>query len=89
MQTFIDDDAGYLRWVHNNPNGFVANVGKLPGGEIHPYMLHRSTCSFISSDKIKNYTTTSYIKACSLDKQELITWARGYRGMAACKVCKP
>ena len=89
MVTFNNDEKGYLTWIEANPKGFVINVGKLPGGIPDPYMLHRATRSFISSNKIKNYTTTSYMKICSLDKQELLSWARDYRAMRECSYCKP
>ena len=89
METFNDDEAGYLRWIRNNPTGFVVNAGRLPGDIPDPYMLHRATCSFISSSKIKNYTTTSYMKICSLDKQELLRWAGEYRAIRECSYCKP
>ena len=42
METFRDDDAGYLEWLASNPQGFVLNTHRNP----HPnYLrLHTATC---------------------------------------------
>jgi hypothetical protein len=89
MQTFENDDEGYLKWVDANPTGFVINAERRQYGEA-PYMLHRANCTFITTRERTNYTTTTYKKICSLDKQELIAWWRKYSSRyQECKFCKP
>jgi len=88
MQTFDNDDAGYLQWVNANPNGFVVNVPKQTGAA--PDMLHRSSCQHITTPQRTNYTTTHYKKICSVDKDDLITWgAKDSSNFQECKHCKP
>ncbi len=90
MIDFDNDEAGYLKWVRTHPNGFVINAEKHADYEA-PYMMHRANCWTISTNPVGNFTTTTYKKICSLDKQELIDWWREnstieYR---ACGKCDP
>jgi hypothetical protein len=88
MLTFDNDEAGYLRWVTENPTGFVINTPKQPGA--FPDMLHRASCWFITTDKWTNYTTTDCMKICSLDRQVLIAWGNSHSSdFRKCKHCKP
>lgn len=91
MLTFDNNEAGYLRWVHTNPSGFVINAEKRPGRMPNPYMLHRASCIFITTPNITNYTTTGYVKICSLDRQELVDWGTRHsrRDFLMCKYCAP
>ena len=41
MQHFVDDDAGYQRWLTNQPDGFVINTYRTPSTVY--LVLHRST----------------------------------------------
>jgi hypothetical protein len=86
MQTFDNDEQGYLHWLSGNPGGFVVNTPK--AGNDADY-LHRATCSHISTSHT-NYTTTTYKKLCSADKQELIDRERKQsRDLRNCSHCKP
>lgn len=89
MKKFRDDDLGYLDWLHKNPVGFVVNCYKNPSSEY--LMLHRATCWTISTPARTNWTTTGYIKVCSLNRNELEKWARRQVGgnLKACSFCTP
>ena len=78
MLQFVDDEGGYLQWLDDHPEGFVANSDRVPTAEY--LVLHRSSCYSISRHPFGNYTTTSYIKTCSDDVTELRQWAQGLRG---------
>lgn len=75
---FVNDDAGYMEWLKNNPAGFAINasITKSPG-----YMvLHRGCCPHISGDDRSYYkdafTSKQYIKICSDDIDDLIEWVK-------------
>jgi hypothetical protein len=87
MQLF-KDDAGYLQWVDTHPGGFVLNRERAPhAGEL---MLHRTTCNDIRTPKRTNWTTTTYVKICSLDRAELETLAaQDGRELRGCLRCNP
>lgn len=87
MRTFENDETGYLQWVNENPDGFVINSPKQPGS--FPEMLHRASCAHITTDRHTNYTTTSFKKICSLDRQELVEWAKTSDNFQECQSCKP
>ncbi len=88
MKIFQNDEKGYLKWVENNQEGYIANIDY--NGNISAYpMVHRSTHKSLSSSKIKNYTTGKYFKVCSNDIEELEDWAnRNYgKSLNPCSVC--
>ena len=70
MAKFTDDDQGYLRWIMENPDGFVVNVEH---GERPDYaVLHRSSCSLISRRREDGaYTARGYKKVASADISKL------------------
>ena len=40
---FVNDDDGYLRWLAQNPDGFVVNSNRVP---VSSYLiLHRASCT--------------------------------------------
>lgn len=88
MLTFDNDENGYLQWVADNPNGFVINAPKRSGD--FPDMLHRASCKSITTDLQTNYTTTTFKKICSIDRQELTDWGdRNSEDFRHCKQCNP
>ena len=90
MIIFDNDEEGYLRWICDNPKGFVINASKGGGNDLSYAKLHKADCYFISTDKITNYTTTTYYKVCSRDKQELVNWGHTHSSkFDECKICKP
>jgi len=75
---FADDDAGYLRWLANHPDGFVVNTNHSPSPA---YMqLHRASCATISEYRseanIGGFTERSYAKACADTTDDLRSWVR-------------
>jgi len=89
VQQFVDDEAGYLGWLQANPNGFVVNSERVPRPAY--LVLHRVLCPHINSPNKSNWTTTGYIKTCSLDIDALSRWAREAVGgdLKPCGACKP
>ncbi len=90
MRTFIDDDAGYLRWAATNPRGFVVNIERSlnPNGVI----LHRSACWTITGTPSKGqHWTKDYIKVCSSEREVLERWMSREIGgdFRPCGICKP
>lgn len=93
MEKFTDDDGRYLRWITDNPDGFVVNIerGERPGYAI----LHRSSCSLISRNREAGaYTLRGYKKVVSNDLNELRGYAKSI-GRAdgsfskQCRHCQP
>ncbi len=71
-------DVEYLQWCDDNRNnGFVLNALKQLSGL--QGKLHKAYCGTITSAKRTNWTTTTYDKICSLDRQELINWAHQHK----------
>ena len=62
VKLFIDDDAGYLRWLVNHPSGYVLNSNRRPTPSY--LKLHRSTCSHLNRPTVRNWTN-NYRKMCS------------------------
>jgi len=89
LDTFVNNDKAYLRWLTQNPNGFVVNSYLHPSPDY--LILHRANCWTISTSTRTNWTTTGYIKICSLDKRELENWAEKEVGsqLHHCRICKP
>ena len=89
METFIDDDNAYLRWVNQHPAGYGVNCER----SLNPnyLVLHRATCYSIANERTSNYTTTGYIKVCSTRRTDLETWARREVGgqLKPCGQCRP
>ena len=61
---FVNDD-GYLRWLAQNPDGFVVNSNQVPMSSY--LILHRASCQLINISSYVNWPTTGYIKTCSTD----------------------
>ena len=74
MITFRNDEAGYFEWVKRNRSGFIINVDRNPRPSY--VKLHSATCGTVTDRSRGPYTTHDYIKVCSLDRGELIDWAR-------------
>jgi hypothetical protein len=72
------DDAAYLAWLADNPNGYVINAE--PGGRGY-VLLHRATCSHMRSRP--PFIGPTYIKYCSDSPSDLDVWALQRRGAAA------
>jgi hypothetical protein len=88
MQTFINNDDGYLAWVHSNPTGFVANVDQPQYVKQYP-MVHRASHKAVTTSKRGNYTTARYYKVCSTDLAVLEAWSKATfnKKLTYCKSC--
>ena len=88
---FVDDDAGYRRWLGGHPSGFVVNSFRTPTPAY--MMLHRSTCVTISGVPARGsrWTTGDYIKVCAERRADLERWARERAGgtLTPCGLCQP
>jgi hypothetical protein len=88
--TFIDDDAGFIRWRDTHPDGFIVNHEREPKSSY--LKLHRATCSTLQGvlpGRGDNWTT-AYAKTCSDDLNELRRWAHTLGGeVDACRTCGP
>lgn len=65
LERFVDDDAGYFRWLSDHPGGFVLNTGRKPTASY--LMLHRADCHTISGRPARGSTFTGeYSKVCGI-----------------------
>jgi len=89
LDIFINNDKAYLRWLTENQNGLVVNSYLHPSPDY--LILHRANCWTISTPTRTNWTTTGFIKTCSLDRRELEAWAAKEVGgqLHECQICKP
>ena len=89
MIIYIDEDRSYLSWVFHHRDGFVIDWLRQPTRR--KPVLHRATCPQIrkSPTKKTHWTTGRHIKACSLDRNQLETWAQQEAGHAVvpCQHC--
>jgi hypothetical protein len=87
MRRFIDDDAGYLRWLAANPDGYVINAARTRTSG--PLVLHHASCRTINGVPSRGTRWTGpYIKLCG-DRDELKSAVRGEFDVAAiaCGLC--
>lgn len=87
MRTFRNDDQGFLEWIDENPDGFVANVDNPQS--VHQYpMVHLTSDSQLRNRS--NYTTGRYFKVCSTDLSELDDWSKVTYGkeLTWCRRCQ-
>ena len=89
VRQFVDDDEAYLRWLDENPTGYVVNSERKPTSNY--LILHQAGCRHINSPCKSNWTTKGYIKTCSLDVVALEDWAQSTTGgtLKPCGACKP
>lgn len=95
ISIFNSDDTPFLKWMANNPDGFVVNAGKNTRSPL--CFIHRSGCSHITSytrrQKPGAFTQRTYIKICSNNLLELFQWVYRERNHVIdymqCKDCKP
>jgi hypothetical protein len=80
MILFLDEDRTYLSWVTHHRNGFVLDGNRKPTK--HRLTLHRAACPEIkhSATKTTHWTTGHHMKACSLNAEELKSWAKEQTG---------
>jgi hypothetical protein len=88
---FRGNDAGYLRWLVEHPEGFVLNA-EVPPTSSDP-VLHRATCGTINGRPARGSTWTAgtYSKVVADKTDELVEWARVHaeRPVRRCEICRP
>lgn len=86
MEHFVDDDAGYLQWLANQPDGFVIDTYREPSNRY--LMLHRATCKTISGRPARGSTFMGeYSKVCGT-REDLARFAHSLGGDAKpCRLC--
>jgi len=86
LEHFVDDDAGYRRWLSSHPAGFVLNTGRKPTAAY--LVLHRATCPTISGEPARGSTFTGeYSKMCG-GKEDLEAFAGELGGSPSpCRTC--
>jgi hypothetical protein len=88
---FRDDDARYLAWLAEHPDGLVLNIARTH----HPAeaKLHRATCWSIGAKLSNRKTATSgqYVKVCAAEPDEIEQWASDHQVMVLppCRTCHP
>ena len=74
MAVFQDDDAGYLRWLAEHPDGVVLNI--LRSLNASTSRLHRVGCRTIEGEPPRGGPWTGpYIKICADSKADVLAWA--------------
>jgi hypothetical protein len=88
VQPFVKDDASYLGWLAQHPDGFVLNTTHPPSASY--LMLHRANCRTINGQPANGKTFTGdYEKVCG-SRDELEALARTVGGEAqGCGLCRP
>lgn len=81
MRHFARDDTGYMRWLTQNPDGFVINTYASPSAAY--LKLHRASCPHITrlQRNATTFTRGEYSKLCG-DRIELKQLARHLGGTA-------
>lgn len=91
MIIFLNEDRAYLGWITHHRQGFVLDGLRKP--KLSHLLLHRATCREIkaANSSRRHWTTGAKLKACSLNRDELETWAADETGTAPaqCVSCHP
>jgi 5-methylcytosine-specific restriction endonuclease McrA len=86
VSEFENDDKGYLKWISDNPDGYVVNTGY----NFPEYMvLHQASCTLISrlQQNMRSFTYHNTRKICSLSTSDLTTWIKKQGGNGFSKLC--
>lgn len=86
VETYIDDDRGYLAWLDAHPNGYVLNTHRNPQPSY--LRLHRADCVSISGQPANGARwTATYVKRCG-SRAELSAFAATVGGEVwECPTC--
>ena len=97
--TFDGNDDHYQTWLKRNSSGFVINTSRSPDRQQSYMVLHRATCSMVSTYTKKGrplgcFTERSYIKICAPTVEALYTWVKCHGRQDGsftnvCGFCKP
>ena len=87
VETFVDDDGGFVAWMASHPDGYVLNTSRKPTSAY--IRLHRVGCPTISGLPANGVNwTVNYAKRCGT-RPELEEWASSQLGgeVWACPQC--
>jgi hypothetical protein len=91
MMIFLNEERAYQHWVTHHRLGYVLDGRRKP--RISRLTVHRADCDDVrvSARSRRHATTGNRLKACSMDRMELETWAVETSGLAAdsCPKCRP
>ena len=87
----MPNDDDYIKWIDENPNGFVLNIDqtKDPSKIYKDYpKIHFANCGQLN--KRPERTTKKYFKVCSNSIEELEQWSwfKYQKGLTLCGTCK-
>ena len=87
----MPNDDNYIKWIDENPNGFVLNIDqtKDPSKIYKDYpKIHFANCGQLN--KRPGRTTKKYFKVCSNSIEELEQWSwfKYQKGLTLCGTCK-
>lgn len=75
---FRHDDQGYLKWIAQNSEGYVLNLGVPPNRNY--LMLHKATCGDIRNPSSlrgpAQFTGGKYAKLCALNHEAITNWVK-------------
>ena len=97
LRPFVNNDAGFIQWSCENPDGFFLNCFRR-AGEIVSYMLHSATrngklCQHFRNSSCAggiqpNLTNRAYCKVCSRTRKSLEKWtAKRIDPLVYCSSC--
>ncbi len=87
---FRDDDAGYLTWLADHPDGYVINIGR--GHSAAEAKVHHAGCWTINGKNPRGGVWTGpYVKVCAEHLVDLEQWAADQVGQSLppCGTCRP
>ncbi len=89
---FKNNDTAYLKWLIENPSGFVLNTRRR--GDSNYIVLHKASCHTVNvypsmNNDAGGFTEKSYIKICANTIDELHVWANanGRENGTFSKIC--
>jgi hypothetical protein len=84
--TFRDEDEAFLDWISAHTHGYVVNANRIPKAGY--LIVHTSTCPHFDRSLDIRFTH-EYVKVCSQDLHELVSWAENEIGgsLQQCSDC--
>lgn len=102
MQIFKNNDAGFIGWRENHPEGYICNVPNPRARNEREFYLrsiciHRTPCSVVGKNKNgeQPWTTGQYFKLCANDVEAIEDWVDKHVDAPAnwkpkrCSKCSP
>lgn len=89
IKLFEPDDANYLKWINQHPEGYILTSSK----SLYPdfTIIHKATCDKIRTLKAPakpgGFTERGYIKVFSTNTSSLENWVRQKRVGGSSRKC--